>query len=599
MDVTASYPKHAMIWQHNESDLDFVTRLLFEEGIAYAVRNDLDPEKIVFFDDDAAIVPLENDDVVPMKHPTTTRTDVLLDFGDARMARSDAVMLRDYDFLKPATDLSAKKEGDAATGREVYLHPGGFLEPSDGTRRAQANLDRLRLRSHVMHGVSDAMDLEPARSFSVIDHPRSALDQEYVVLDVVHHAIEEGEGVSYENSFHAVARDVPLRPEVAPAEPRIGGVEVAFVTGPSGEELHGSENGQVKVRFPWDRSGITDDKSSNWLRVGQLPMPGSMIVPRVGFEVLVDFELGDNDRPLVVGHLYNGDKGVPYALPGAATRSSIQTNTTGGGAGANELRFEDAAGSEEMFINASHDFTSSVENDARSSVNANEKVTVGSNQKTTIGSNSSSTITGSRSTTISASQNYNCDADLNSGVGGSYSVTVGSRKETCGGDLSEATTGSFDRDVSGLASFTGVAGVGRSIVGSSTTKVGGAMAIMSAKNLLSSCGGPRTETIGALKFIKAKTVAIACGAAYAQECAVEQVKAGGNRVDSSGGAIALSSASVSIKADTVNISGKSKVVFQVGGTTITVKPSSVEIKTGGKVDMKGVKRLTSTNHKST
>src|SRR5690606_6382945 len=120
-------------------------------------------------------------------------------------------------------------------------------------------------------------------------------------------------------------------------------------------------HGRAKVRFVWDRSGITDDKSSTWLRVGQLALGGSMVIPRVDFEVLVDFELGDLDRPAISGsgHLYNAEKAPPYALPGGKTVSSMQTATTEGGPGANELRFEDAAGSEEIFINASRDLIAS------------------------------------------------------------------------------------------------------------------------------------------------------------------------------------------------------------------------------------------------
>ena len=115
--------------------------------------------------------------------------------------------------------------------------------------------------------------------------------------------------------------------------------------GRAGAELHGNAFGQCKVRFPWDLSGNTDDQSSPWLRVGQLALGGALMMPRVGFEVLVDHELGDRDRPLVVGHLYNGEAAPPYELPGGATRSSLQTATTEKGAGSNELRFEDSAGS--------------------------------------------------------------------------------------------------------------------------------------------------------------------------------------------------------------------------------------------------------------
>lgn len=596
--VNASYEPQAYITQLEESDHDFAQRLLHEEGIGFFICNDIDAERVVFFDDSNAFQPVG--DGSPIPYETDQRGDGVLWVRELHRVASDAAVLRDYDFLQPATDLTQRSEAEGATGREVYLHPGDFTESGRGERLARVALERLSMRARTFSGESGASALEPGRVFEVSGHPRASVAGELVAIAVTHRLqIHQGSGPTYRNHFVAIPRETPCRPEVAPPAPIIGGTHVAFVTGAAGQELHGSENGQVKVRFPWDRSGVSDDRSSTWLRVGQLPLPGSMIVPRVGFEVLVDYELGDHDRPLVVGHLYNGEAMPPYELPGAATRSSIQTATTDGGAGANELRFEDAAGGEEMFVNASFDYTCSVENDARVGVMASETSSIGSNQTISVTGSYSSSVGGARTLTIGGNQTLGVDADYSNGTGGDLSVTVGSRSETCGGDLTENTTGSYTLTVGGLMAVTGIAGINRNIVGSSETTVGAAWASLCAGDAMSTVGTSRTETVGALKLVKADTVAVSCGAAYVQNCASESVNAGGNRADTAMGAVAVQAGGgLKIDAANINISGQTKVVLRIGGTTIDVQPSSVTIKSST-VTLEGVKKLQSLSEHET
>jgi type VI secretion system secreted protein VgrG len=599
--TSATYEARDYITQFDESDYRYVSRLLAAEGIGFYVQNDLDEERVCFFDEDSAFQPCERDAEIPFH--VASRFECIRTLEEVLNARSDKVMLRDYDMHQPATDLTTMKEADESTGREVYLHPGGFTDTGRGDRLAAVALERLRWDARVLRGTSDATQLEPGRTFTLTDHPRADLNQELLVVSVVHvgraadlggddeSATDSGreEDRGYANTFTCIPKATPYRPPEVPRAPEIGGTQLAFVTGPAGQELHGSENGQVKVRFVWDRSGITDDKSSTWLRVGQFALPGSMVVPRVGFEVLVDFEMGDNDRPFVVGHLYNGDAMPPYALPDEATKGSIQTNTTDGGAGANEVRFGDAAGSEELFINASYDQTTDVENDATTGVLANESISIGANSSLKVTGDYTSTVGGTRSLTVGGNQSIGTSADYNDGTAGSLSVTVGSRKETVGGDLTEATTGTYDLTVGGLMALTGIKGLNRNIVGSSTTKVGAAWLEIAAG-----------ETIGALKMVKADTVSVACGAAYVQNCASESVKAGGNETNTADAAVGMKvGGSLSIKATNINISGEAVVLLKIGGTKIEVLPAKVTIKSSS-IKLDGVKELKSTaQHETT
>lgn len=591
MSVTGTYEPLPYVTQLEESDLDFVHRLLFREGIGYFVTQDLDLEKVVFFDDDSAFVPTAYADPVPVQSAQVV--DSIATLRETRRLASDKVMLRDYDLTRPSTDLSVNDEAEGATGREVYLHPGDYLETSRGERLAQVAVERLQLETRVFTGEGAVPHFEPGRTFETANHPRADLVGEMILLSVTHTIGRDGTDASlgYRTKFVAIPREVVYRPRTAPAAPVVGGTHVAFVTGASGEELHGSEHGQAKVRFPWDRSGITDDTSSTWLRVGQLPIPGSMVMPRVGFEVLVDYELGDHDRPLVVGHLYNGEAMPPYALPGAATMTSIQTNTTGGSGGANEIRFEDAGGGEQVFVNASHDATTSVENDARVGIMANETSDIGGNHSVSVTGSYNSTVAGSRTLSVGGNKNVGVGADFSHNIGGDLGVSVGSRNGK-NNEWTENTTGTHDVTVGGLMCITGIAGINRNIVAASETTVGAAWALTTASSLSVTVGGSMTETIGALKMVKANTIALSCGAGYIQNCASETVKAGGNRTDTAAAIAVTAGGGLKIKAANINISGESKVSMRIGGTTIDVLPSSVKIKSSA-VNLKGVKKLQS------
>ena len=591
-------PQRDAFTQYNESDLDFIKRLLAEEGILFAVRAGDEDETLVFFDGPDGLEPLLGEALLLDRAGTRTDENTVLQLGERHANASDAVMVRDYDSKRPSVDLSHREEAEGARGREVYVHPGRFEALEHGKRLAKRTLERLQSLRVLREGTTDCPFLEPGRTFVLQGHSRVALNGDQLVLSVVHRGgsrREDGQAVeeTYENAFRSIPAEHPYRPEVPGSHPAVG-VEVAFVTGASGQELHGSERGEVKVRFPWDRSGITDDRSSPWLRVGQLALGGSMIIPRVGFEVLVDHEKGDRDRPLVTGHLYNGEAPPPYALPDHATMSSIQTATTGGGAGANELRFEDGAGAEEIFLNASHDLTVAVEHDADFRVLVNKSTQVGGNRSVSVGANHTLQVSGARTVDVGANQSLNIGGDLSDAVGGSSQVQVGAtRRLTVGGDLSENTQGSLERTVGGLQSVTGIGSYERKTVGSVKTTVGAAWLEACAASRMSTCGTARIETVGALKMVKAKTVAVSCGAAYVMNAAAEKVKCGGNRVDKAGAALAITAAGgLSVKADNINITGETKVVLRVGGSVIEVTPGGVKIKSS-KIDLKGVKKLSS------
>jgi type VI secretion system secreted protein VgrG len=212
---------------------------------------------------------------------------------------------------------------------------------------------------------------------------------------------------------------MPYRHPLTIAKPFIGGVQTAFVVGMEGEEIHTDAHGRVKVKFHWDREGETNENSSCWIRVAQMwagPGWGSQFIPRIGHEVIVGFVEGDPDRPLIMGSVYNGNNRLPYELPDNQTRSTIKSNSSPGGEGFNEIRLEDAAGEEEIYIHAQKDRNEETLNDHSLIVGNNRTTTVEVDDTETIGNNQSLEVGGTQ--TIAVGSNQSVD------VGGSQTITV-------------------------------------------------------------------------------------------------------------------------------------------------------------------------------
>ncbi|MCC7541759.1 MAG: type VI secretion system tip protein VgrG, partial [Deltaproteobacteria bacterium] len=598
-NLSGAYDPHPNIVQYSESDWAFVLRLLHEEGIGFAIHNDEASATVVFFDDVTTLGSIGGPTTtLTARSATRAESDVIEDLQMIHAGASDAAMIRDYDPRRPNSHPEAESKLGETAQREVYMHPGGFLEAAAGQQRVERLLDRLQLRVRTFRGRTDNPFVEPGRAFAVELHPCDAMNAELRVLSVVHR-VSNDPTREYEAEIEAIPATTPYRSLEAPSPPRIGGVHFGVITCAPGEEIHTDDLGRSKVRFHWDRSGLTDDRSSTWLRVGQLPLPGSMLLPRIDFEVVVDYELGDIDRPFCSLHLYNGEHRAPYDLPAGNVCSSFQTGTTGGGGGANEVRMTDTAGGEEMFFNASKDLTVSIENDSEVGVGVDETVEVGSNHQLRVGTDYTQKVTGARSLTVGANQSINVGTDLALSCGVDESCTVGAmRKVNAGGDHQENTKVDMTRKVGAVQALVAINGQQRKIGGSATNKVGAAWVeittaarALSAKNYF--------ETVGALKLIKAKSIAQSAGAAYGIQCAAFDVKVGGDMSITAGAALSLAAAGgIDVKSENVVISGDSKLNFKAGGCSIEMTPTSVTLKASSKIDLRGAKGISNALHKS-
>jgi type VI secretion system secreted protein VgrG len=580
-----SYPKREVCTQFGETTFAFVSRLLEEDGIFYFHEHGEAATKIVFGDSSSAYTKTEPADEIPFRTESGLVSEsAILEMAELSELRPAKVTLTDHDFKKPALTLESTASSQAPLGREHYDFPGRYVDPNEGKRRAQVRLDAMAAAGTGVRGASSAFSLTPGHTFKPIEMNDSTLDKEWVVRDIEHVWDDTpSRASSYENRFSALAKDTVFRPPASAPEADVPGPQLAIVTGPAGEEIHTDEFGRVKVRFPWDRRGTTDDKSSSWVRVAQMHSSGSVAIPRVGWEVLVDFEGGDPDRPIVLGRLYNGKYTPPYQLPASKTQSALQSSSTPGGGGQNEIRMEDGSGGEHIHVRAQKDMNVAVANNKTEKVTTSATLGVGSNHTSTIGANSTLKVGaqdelevgGAQTLAIGAARSETLSGDEKIDVKGSRTLTIGAGHTTMTPmAVSASTPASFSETVGGSAIEAAALGVGMAVAGTASITVGGAVIAACATGATSLTVGAQASTVGGA-FISAsgKDVGMTVGGAKA-------TTVGGAWVVNAGADVLISTKS------TLNITvggalaftGASSVVLKVGGSTVTLSGGAVAIK---------------------
>jgi type VI secretion system secreted protein VgrG len=441
--LNGDYPTREYCVRYQESALDFVNRLLECEGIAYSVEPlGEDQEMIVFFDRSGSASPIDSPESLPIRDASRLEDagEAIYAVEDAALVRPGAVVLADFDFEHPTLDLTSTAKGKSYTELEVYDYPGGYVVPQDGARLAQLRLEELSADSAVRIIETDAMHVRVGRKL-VIDSDDSG-SSEWLVVSLSQ-GMEAQEGAEQHNHFSCTARLIPLSTPYRPAritpKPVIYGPQTATVMAPQGseaEEIHTDKHGRCRLRFHWDTSALTFDKSSCWMRVGQLQTSGSLALPRIGWEVLVEFLEGDPDRPLVTGRLYNGMFMPPYALPEGRTRTALRTNSTPGGGGSNEIRFEDKAGAEEIAISSQYNTNTAAANNRDRKISNNQTVVVGNNAEISVGADSKVEI-GSGWSHTTTNQTVSVGGNRKLEVNAVYGLTTGSATTLVAGNQME------------------------------------------------------------------------------------------------------------------------------------------------------------------
>ncbi len=297
-----------------------------------------------------------------------------------------------FDFERPRADLDTRRSAPlphSLADGEVYCFPACYVAIDHGDQLARLRLEQHQASHKRMRGAGTVAGLGAGQTFSLTHYPRKDQNDRYLLLAVEHEiwaddyrsASSGGDEEPYLCTIEVQPAAVPYRPPLATPKPVMPGPESAIVTGPAEEEIWTDPYGRVKVQFPWDRLGQNDENSSCWIRVSQAWAGtgfGGIHIPRIGQEVIIEFLQGDPDRPIITGRVYDGANMPPYDLPAKATQSGIKSNSTKGGAGFNEFRFEDKKGTEDIYLHAQKTWTIDVQD--------SETETVGSSITTSAGS---------------------------------------------------------------------------------------------------------------------------------------------------------------------------------------------------------------------
>lgn len=594
--------------QYRESNLDFVARLLEEEGICWHFVHDEGKghEVLTLTYENSEFVDATNTDGNPTMPIVRTAADAydresLAGLDYRLLSTSTATMHMDFDWQAPTSPLFSEATGQDARSRvrRVYRHDLRRFISDDGVARATEHRDGLTLASKVGHGTGNVIMFQPCMTFEVERHDRADLEVKWALTRIEHRGScpdvllgvadrRGGDQNRYVNSFSCVPVESPVRPVRQRPKPRAYGPETATVVGPSGEEIHVDEHGRIKVQFHWEEEPKKDDTSSCWIRVRQNwagPGWGFQFIPRIGMEVVVEFLAGNPDRPLVDGCVYNGANAFPYSLPGDKTKSGIKTTSVGGD-GSNEIRFEDAASSEEVWIHAQKDMNTRVENDQTLSVGRDRTIEIGRHLHDTIVENKTIDVGGNHTENISGNMELSITKNQ------SISVT---------GNVSEAISGSHQQSIS-KTSKVNVTLASDEIVGlKKSVKVGGLYSEQVGASRSITAVGAMTFTAGLSgKFQCVKSILVKAQKNLNLEADADAALKSGKKMNISAGddfmfkgekkgVIELTD-SVVIRCGESSLTMKKDGTIELKGKDITLKGSGkINVKADGDLKLKGSK----------
>jgi type VI secretion system secreted protein VgrG len=456
--LTGSYPTLEYCVQYRETAFNFVSRLMEQFGIFYYFDHSTEGRHTLVMRDSNAGLPAVpgspfNYDV---RSGVTDDPGTVSEWHIEEELETGQFSVTDYNFTTPGTSLVASNQTMVSvspnSGLELFDYPGLHTTKDEGDVVAKLRMQEQESGLKLATGASICRGLMSGYTFVLQNHYRSDQNDTYLLTEVQHVASEGNtyltgteEGESYSNHFTCIAISTPYCPARVTRKPFVQGPQPALVVGKKGEEIWVDKYGRVIVQFYWDRLGQKNENSSCWVRVSH-PWAGanwgSMWIPRIGQEVLVSFLEGDPDRPIITGRVYNADQMPPYTLPDNQTRSTFMSRSSKGGGSSNynELRFEDLAGSEQIFMNAERDMDLRVEKESREFVGADRHLIVTENQLEFVKKNKNLHVKGSHLEKV--------ESDMSLQVGGNQMESVtGSKSLSVTGNQNESVTGSVSLQV--------------------------------------------------------------------------------------------------------------------------------------------------------
>ncbi|MTH98015.1 type VI secretion system Vgr family protein [Roseibium sp. RKSG952] len=482
-----TYKKRTYCVQYRETDFAFISRLMEEEGIYYFFEHDKTKETLILADDASPHKSIEDHadiDYFMRESTYRRRQDHVFEWRGTERIRTGKVTLQDYDFEKPKSDLKTSKAlphgKHAYKSYEVYDYPGGHGDSQTGEHLAKVLVEGFAAQTHRTQGACNVRQMAVGGKFKLKEHPRKTENDEYLVVSARHQLQIDADVLDqeyvqnilgteldfdaasstdmYRCTFEAQPIKIAFRAPPVTPRPQHPGVQTAIVVGKKGEEIWTDEYGRVKVQFHWDREGRRNEMSSCWIRTA-VPWSGKgwgmISVPRIGQEVVIQFEDGDLDRPIVTGMIYNGDARVPYPLPANQTRSGMKSQSSKGGNGFNELVFEDKKDAEFVRFQSERDFEQIIKNNAEITVGLEHK-SGGTFRQTIHGDKTETIREGNHSFSVAKGQETIDIAKLRrTKIGGDDTLTVlQDQALSVSGKKSDAVSKDYDIDVGGALQLT-------------------------------------------------------------------------------------------------------------------------------------------------
>ena len=514
--LSASYHQWDYCVQYRETDLNFVNRLLEQEGIYYFFEHRDGKHLLILADDAGAHSAFPGYEEIPYFPPDETslrERDHVSDWCLAQQVCTGGYAQTDFDFTAPRKDLLTKRNDPKRHEQddfEFFDYPGEYSDSGNGDRYARIRLEELQSDFELVEAEGNARGLSTGALFSLTGYRRDDQNREHLIIGAEYDLRSDQFGSSqlaaagtdspvFRCRFKAIDSQVTFRPTRATPRPIVQGPQTAMVVGKSGEEIWTDEYGRVKVQFHWDRYGKADENSSCWVRVSH-PWAGknwgAVAIPRIGQEVIVSFLEGDPDRPMITGRVYNGASMPPYDLPANQTQTGIKSRSSKGGSGSNfnEIRLEDKIGEEELFFHAEknqtieveydeshwighdrvkrvdHDETTEIKNNRTESVGVNEDIEIGVNRTEKVGADENIQIGANRTELVGANESVSIGASRKLDVGASETISVGaSRMDTIGGALVQTVAGPIAMSCGGPCTITATGGM--NIIAPGGTKI--------------------------------------------------------------------------------------------------------------------------------
>ena len=635
-DLSETYVKRTYCVQYRETDFNFISRLMEDEGIYYFFKHVDGRHTLNAVDSGSSHSPFPGYAELPyiaLGRSTRLEKEFVDDWNLKREVQPGHWTLDDFDFERPSVDLTVdtkKKRNHEHATFEVYDYPGEYFKNDLGDHYVRTRMDEWQYQFELVSGGANARGITVGSLFKLTGHPRKDQNVDHLVLsseyELEYHQYEALDATETKCHCRFTGLDTKqqFRPQRTSYKTFVQGPQTAIVVGPSGDEIYTDKYGRVKVQFHWDREGKEDENSSCWIRVAH-PWAGKnwgmVAIPRMGQEVVVDFLEGDPDRPLITGRVYNAEQMPPWDLPANATQTGILSRSSkGGGYGnANAIRFEDKKGSEQVWLHAEknqdievendethwvghdrkktidHDETTLVKHDRTETVDNNETITVHGMRTETVDKNETITIHQNRTETVDLNEKIAIGVNRTENVGANETITIGANRTISVGASETATValqrthavGINETIAIGAAQEVAIGAMQSITVGANqSTSVGANQSNTIGAKQSTSVGASQDNTIGAdrkLSVAGAQTTSVgkARTTSVAQD---DKLTVGKNLVISAADSVSITtgSASITMKKDgTITINGKDITID--GSGKINVKASSDIVMKGSKI----------------